>query len=132
MLDNNIMKCKGKTSTGKKCTRVIIKGSYCWQHSSIQKGGARTDNTTFKKPTKGDWDVYGKGYCPHTMGAVSYLSQKLPANININFFDITKFNPPLSTAQLAKKLGVNHTTVPMIFDTNNKFIGGGDNLRKVL
>ena len=129
------MRCKQTcTSSNKKCRRQAQNGSnFCWQHQKTLIGGA-DDPTKFSKPKKGQWDIYGKGYCPHTQNALIYAHSKFSEPIC--FYDITTFNPPMNTMQLKRKLGGarvvgDHSTVPMIFDIKNEFIGGAAELRNI-
>lgn len=130
------MKCLGKTNNGRRCSRQCHQpNQYCWQHQSDSQliGGASSPimyPTKFKNPTKGQWDIYGKNFCPYTQRAVTYASQRFKHPVA--FFDIvTLQSGPKTTSQLAKKLKVNHSTVPMIFDPNNKFIGGSSDLMRI-
>lgn len=117
------MRCSGKLQSGGRCHRIST-SRYCWQHQQSGGGGI----SKFSKPTKDEWDIYGKSFCPYTQGALKYLGEN--SDIKINFYDITKLNPPLTTQEVAKKLKVNHNSVPMIFDPNNKFVGGFNELKQ--
>jgi hypothetical protein len=54
------MHCKGKTASGRQCTRQCQKGSkYCWQH---QQKSQKSPQRSPKKSNKSDNDLQ-KRYC---------------------------------------------------------------------
>lgn len=56
--------CQGKTSAGKRCTRKVTSGKFCWQH------GGKPKPKIAKKPTlRGGIGLYSNNPSPTTPGS---------------------------------------------------------------
>jgi len=132
----------------RRCKREVTGRKYCWQHSkkviknNSSVGGGKNVKTSVKTvvnsnrfayPKEGSWEIYGKSYCPYTLGAIQHLNDS-SLSCRVVFYDIGKFN--MNTSELRQKLidkGYkvgSHSTVPMIFNDKNKFIGGFTQLKR--
>lgn len=138
MWNNN--RCHQKLGNGQRCKRSLNGNrKYCWQHTgrAIRKRSRTRQraagNSSLKLPELGKIDVYGKGYCPYTRNALS-LIQENPDIEGYNFYDLNEMG--ISTLDARKFLEQEydlgeHNTVPMIFDEDNNFIGGFNDLEQI-
>lgn len=127
-------RCTKKCQNGTRCQRQCDgKKKSCWQHIKSKTtnrliGGA-TQSDNFVMPKKGQWEIYGRDTCPYTRRAIDY-AKNIPWDVV--FHDMLKMN--ISAQQLIQKLKGkigNHSTVPMIFDHQNNFIGGFSELNQI-
>lgn len=130
------MKCHGRTLNGTTCARQTTSKRYCWQHVG---GGSIQKPKTFSRPKLNSWEIYGSSSCPWTINAVDLLSRN--KKIKLFFYDMNIIWPGKDFYLAKEKLlvglrdlfgGRDHHTMPIIFDDQNRFVGGFTDLERRL
>ncbi len=118
-----MVKCKGKTATGKPCSRNVTDGLYCFQHNkaggekkiTVKKSTTKKTSSKKSKPLTGYFvEIYTKGSQDESESSVKFLKRH---HINYVEYDIENSNNKSQYLEDLKNHKVFSNVYPIVFVT---------------
>lgn len=114
------MNCQGRNKNGQPCKRHCH-GKFCYQHQAGKKSPA---HSPVPSPRGLKVEIYSKASCPYCVKAKALLTKH-----HMKYVEYEVDNEKVRNEMVKRTGGAK--TVPQIF-INHKYIGGYDNLSKLL